>query len=201
MQTQNESSTNVQPLAFSLKMENNFWGLNDRMERISSIKQVVEIDKLTNIIEHFSHSTGLGVAFFDEDFELLASAGWQKICTHFHQKHPDAHRSCIESQNYFRKNFEPDEMLSYKCKNGLWDIAFPIFQQDIFLGYVGFGQFFLNNEEIEKEFFVRQARKYNFDTDAYISHLRTVPIFPREKLESHVLLFLTILLMMVTAKV
>jgi ligand-binding sensor protein len=90
-------------------------------------------------------------------------------------------------------NFKPNEILSYKCKNGLWDLAYLIFRQKAFLGYVSFGQFFIDDEEIEKAFFVQQSQKYNFDTEAYISHLRTIPIFSNPKLESHIALFLMIL--------
>jgi len=190
----NNDTDNPEKRTFTISLKTDFAIAKIRnAENIKSISQLIDIEQLSVIMEPFWQSTGLGVALFDENFDVLTSVGWQKICTHFHQKHPEAHKSCIESQNYFRKNFKPDEILSYKCKNGLWDLAYPIFQQETFLGYVSFGQFFINDEEIEKAFFVQQAQKYNFDTEAYISHLRTIPIFSSVKLESHITLFLTML--------
>jgi ligand-binding sensor protein len=192
MENNSDNSTKT-TLQISLKNPIKIIPENAAKKSIQSVKQLFGVDQLSELMEPFRLSTGLGVALFDEHFELLASAGWQKICTHFHQKHPEAHRSCIESQNYFRNHFKPDEFLSYKCKNGLWDIAFPIYNHDAFIGYVSFGQFFINEEEITKDFFVQQAQKYNFDMEAYISQLRSIPIFSREKLEAHVSLFLTML--------
>jgi len=160
---------------------------------ITSIKEVLVSKQFSELIESFFQSSGLGVALFDEKFEVVTSVGWQKICTHFHQKHPESFKSCIESQNYFRKNFKPDEILSLKCNNGLWDIAYPIYAGHTFLGYVGFGQFFISDDVIDKEFFIQQSQKYNFDTEAYIGQLRNIPIFPLQKLESHISLFLSVL--------
>lgn len=159
----------------------------------TSIKEVLVSEQFSELIESFFQSSGLGVALFDEKYEVVTSVGWQKICTHFHQKHPESFKSCIESQHYFRKNFKPDEILSLKCNNGLWDIAYPIYAGETFFGYVGFGQFFVSDDVIDKEFFIQQSQKYNFDTEAYIGQLRNIPIFPIQKLESHISLFLNIL--------
>lgn len=72
-------------------------------------------------------------------------------------------------------------------------MAYPIYAGHTFLGYVGFGQFFISDDVIDKEFFIQQSQKYNFDTEAYIGQLRNIPIFPIQKLESHIILFLNLL--------
>ena len=158
-----------------------------------SLSDLFNIDDLKEIMIPFHESTGLGVALFDENHELLASEGWQKICTNFHQKHPEAHHSCLESENYFKKHFKPNQAISHKCKNGLWDIAYPIFLDDNLIGSIVFGQFFYADEKIDKTFFIGQAEKFNFDQDAYITELKTVPIMNRGQIESYVKLFVKII--------
>jgi ligand-binding sensor protein len=182
-----------QPLSLSLKTGFSLIIEDHENEDITTIRQFLVIEQFSELMEYFFQSTSLGVALFDEKFEVITSVGWQKICTHFHQKHPESFKSCIESQNYFRKNFKPDEVLSLKCNNGLWDMAYPIYAGHTFLGYVGFGQFFISDDVIDKEFFIQQSQKYNFDTEAYIGQLRNIPIFPIQKLESHIILFLNLL--------
>lgn len=158
-----------------------------------SIADIIDIEDLKEIMEPFYETTGLGVGLFDNKNKLLVSAGWQKICTHFHQKHPEASSSCAESANYFTKNFEPNKAISYKCKNGLWDMAYPIYVDDDFLGSINFGQFFFDNEKIDRDFFVNQATKYNFDQEEYLGQLRNVPILGADKINAYIKLFVTII--------
>ena len=158
-----------------------------------SLYDLFNIDDLKEIMVPFYESTGLGVALFDSSHHLVESAGWQKICTNFHKKHPVAHRSCIESENYFKQNFEPNKAISFKCKNGLWDIAYPIFLDEKLIGSISFGQFFFDDEEIDKTFFVKQAEEFNFNQDSYLSTLRNVPIIKRAQIDAYVKLFVKII--------
>ncbi|MDA3930180.1 MAG: PocR ligand-binding domain-containing protein [Prolixibacteraceae bacterium] len=158
-----------------------------------SISDILDVNDLKDIMEPFYETTGLGVGLFDRNSKLLTSAGWQKICTNFHQKHPEAHRACIESERFFKKNFEANKAISYKCKNGLWDMAYPIYLDDEFLGSIYFGQFVFDNDDIDKSFFIGQAQKFNFDTEEYIGLLKKVPILNKEKVDSYIKLFVTII--------
>lgn len=190
--------------ALSIKLENKAHQLEVSMARfirgslpfdlnkIISISDIINLDDLKEIMEAFLDATGLGVGLFDNNNKLLVSAGWQKICTNFHQKHPVAHKSCIESEKYFKNNFTPNKAISYKCSNGLWDIAYPIYLDDDFMGSIFFGQFFYDDEEIDKDFFIGRAKKYNFNVDAYIDQLKNIPILNRKKVESFVKLFVKI---------
>lgn len=157
-----------------------------------SLADLIDIEDLKEIMIPFYQATGLGVGVFDQNNRMLASAGWQKICTHFHEKNPVSHRSCKESENYFKKHFEPNKAISYKCNNGLWDVAYPIYIDDEFYGSIYFGQFFYSDDVIEKEFFLSQAEKFNFEPEAYINELKEVPILEKSKVDSDVKLFLKI---------
>lgn len=164
-----------------------------KMNKDVSISDVIDTDDLKEIMDPFYEMSGLGVSLFDNNNELITSSGWQKICSNFHQKHPESHKSCIESGNYFKKNFQPNTAISYKCSNGLWDIAYPLYIDDDFLGSIYFGQFFFDDEEIDKDFFVHQAEKFSFDKDAYIGILKEVPILNREKINAYIKLFVSII--------
>lgn len=158
-----------------------------------SISDIININDIKELMDVFLEATGLGIGIFDSNNKLIVSAGWQKICTHFHQKNPESNKSCIESENFFKKNFEPNKAISYKCNNGLWDIAYPIYLDDDFLGSIFFGQFFYDDEEIDKDFFIERARKFNFDEETYIEELKNIPIIKRNKVESFIKLFVKII--------
>lgn len=57
----------------------------------------------------------------------------------------------------------------------MWDIATPITIGNTHIGNLFLGQFFFDDEEIDKELFRKQAQTYGFDEDAYIRALEKVP--------------------------
>ena len=158
-----------------------------------TISSILDMDDLKDVMEPFYDMTGLGIGIFDQNNKALVSVGWQKICSNFHQKHPVAYKGCKESEKYFKKNFEPNKAISYKCSNGLWDMAYPIYVDDEFLGSIYFGQFFYDSDDINKDFFLNQATRFNFDQEAYISLLREVPILNKQKIDAYIKLFITII--------
>lgn len=196
MNVSKSTEVNLENIAHQLEVSmarfNRSSALKDSNTTVS-ISDLINIEDLKEIMDVFLDATGLGVGLFDNNNKILVSAGWQKICTHFHKKNPSAHKSCIESEHFFKNNFEPNKAISYKCNNGLWDIAYPIYVDDDFLGSIFFGQFFYDDEEIDKTFFEERARKFNFDVDAYIEELKNIPILKRTKVESYVKLFVKII--------
>lgn len=148
---------------------------------IDSIETILEIKHLNEIIDSFYSFTGLGVAIFSANHKVLLKQGWQKICTNFHKKNNIASKSCFESEAFFQKNYMPNQVISFKCSNGLWDIAYPFFIKGVFVGSIHFGQFFFDDDEIDKSFFIQQAQTFNFDEDQYIDTLKEVPILNYNK--------------------
>lgn len=161
-------------------------------EKELSIEHFVDKEDLEDLMQPFYASTGLGLGLFNKDHKLLVAVGWQKICTHFHKKHPEAHQSCRESEQFFKQHFEPNKAISFKCSNGLWDVAYPIYAEEEFLGSIQFGQFFFDHEPIDKQFFIQQAERYQFDQLAYIEQLKQVPILNQEKIDAYIRLFISI---------
>lgn len=178
--------------ALEIKISPIVWQFSDN-KKLQTLQNSFDVNDLHEIITSFYDSTQLGIAIYDESHRLIATHGWQNICTNFHQNNTNSKQSCIDSENYFKQHFKTNTALGYKCKNGLWDIAYPIIIDDVLIGKVLFGQFFFDNENIDKSFFIRQAEKYNFDKELYLAQLRNVPILSKSKIEAYIKLFLQIL--------
>ena len=149
-----------------------------------TFSDLVDIPKLQETMEYFYKSVGLGCAIADSRENNLVAVGWMDICTKFHRCHPITEARCLESDAYLRKHFLNEDYVQYKCKNGLWDIAFPIVIEGEYLGAFYFGQFFYENEPPDREFFRKQAEEMGFDVEAYLEALDKVIVISEEKVKN-----------------
>ena len=111
------------------------------------------------------------------------------MCTKFHRVHPETARNCTASDLYPSENLKPGEYLAYRCKNGLWDVVTPFFVGSEHLGNIFTGQFFYDDEEVDEEYFLRQAEKYGFEKKEYMEAVRNIPRYSRETIH-HLVKFL-----------
>src|ERR1035437_2596352 len=114
-----------------------------------SFSNLVDISDLTPLINHLSELAECGIAILDINNNFLASAGLQKICTDFHRINPATNNHCTESDCFIRENLKTKNPIAYKCKNGLWDVAYPIIIEEKHLANIFFGQFFFDDEAID----------------------------------------------------
>lgn len=145
---------------------------------------LINAEELQSIMDDFFSLTGMVTAILDLDGNIIESTGWQKICTQFHRVHPETAQYCTESDLFLAKNLKPQEVLAYKCKNGLSDVVTPLYIDNKHLGNIYTGQFFYDDEEINKERFLRQAEKYGFEKDDYLEAFRQIPIYSRETIDT-----------------
>ncbi len=150
--------------------------------------EVIDVPMLQETMEYFYKSVGLGCAIADSQENNLVAVGWMDICTKFHRCHPVTAARCLESDAHLRKHclkkdFK-EKYVQYKCKNGLWDIAFPIIVEGEYLGAFYFGQFFYENEPPDRDFFRRQAEEMGFDVEAYLEALDKVIVISEEKVRN-----------------
>jgi PAS domain S-box-containing protein len=68
--------------------------------------------------------------------------------------------------------------------NNLQEVSVPIVVEGEYLASVILGQFFYEDEHVDIEVFINQAHEFGFDEDEYISALKKVPIFSREKVRN-----------------
>ena len=148
-----------------------------------SFSDLLDISDLQQLVNHLSELAGCPIGILDIDNTILASAGWQKICTCFHRIHPETSRNCTESDNLIKKNLKTKSPIVYKCKNGLWDVAYPVFIEKKHVANIFFGQFFYDDEKIDTHYFELQAEKYNFDKTEYLNCLNKVPVISRKREE------------------
>lgn len=147
-----------------------------------TLEEVLDLPALQESIDALYEATGIGVWILGLDGKILAGKGWQDICAKFHRCHPEASRNCIESDLCLAgKPLAEGEYAGHRCKNGLWDLRTPIIVCGKHMANLNSGQFFYDDEEVDRGFFERQAEKYGFDKTEYLAALDRVPRVSREK--------------------
>ncbi len=148
------------------------------------LSDIIDVRAIQALMDDFYELTNTGVAIVDMKGEVLVSTGWQDICTQFHRVHPVTNQYCIESDTVLSSGVEPGEYKLYKCKNNMWDMATPIIVGGQRVGNLFLGQFFFDDEAVDREMFRKQAQKYGFDEEEYLAALDRVPRWPRERVET-----------------
>ncbi|WP_424358576.1 PocR ligand-binding domain-containing protein [Methanocella sp. MCL-LM] len=147
-----------------------------------TLEEVLDLPALQESIDSLYDATGIGIWILGLDGKILAGKGWQDICAKFHRCHPEASRNCIESDLCLAgKPLAEGEYAVHRCKNGLWDLRTPIIICGKHMANLNSGQFFYDDEEIDRAFFERQAEKYGFDKEEYLAALDRVPRVGRDK--------------------
>lgn len=153
-----------------------------------SLKDLIDLSDLQKLLDSFSGLTGIATAILNPIGEILAASGWQSICTEYHRKNRLTALRCLESDTILAGELPEGERYSvYRCRNGLVDVAAPIFIENMHAGNIFIGQFFFEPPDIE--FFTRQAEEFGFDKDPYLESLAKVPVLSTGQL-NHAIDFL-----------
>ncbi len=160
---------------------------NSKME----LSEIIDIKAIQPLMEELYKLTHIPIGINDLKGNVLVSVGWQDICTKFHRVHPETLKHCIESDKKLSSGVLPNEFKLYKCKNNMWDIVTPIMVGSQHVGYVFSGQFFFDDEPLDYELFLSQARKYGFNEEEYIAALKKVPRLNRKTVETGMTFFMT----------
>ena len=147
------------------------------------LADIIDFVALRSFLEDFHELARIPLAIIDLEGKVLVGAGWSDICTKFHRVHPDTCTNCIESDTLLTTGVAEGEFRLYKCKNRMWDVATPIIVGGKHVGNVFSGQFFFEDEPVDRDFFRLQAQKYGFDEESYLGALDSVPRLSREALE------------------
>ncbi|ABL00312.1 PocR ligand-binding domain-containing protein [Pelobacter propionicus] len=150
--------------------------------RLSELLDMGIIQKMADT--HY-RATGIPIGIIDAiDDAVLVGSGWQEICVRFHRAALLSLQRCRESDNYIKSHLVEGQSCHYRCKNGLNDIGIPIIVAGRHLATMFLGQFFYEEEEPEREYFIQQADEYGFDRDEYLAALDHVPRFSHEKVNN-----------------
>jgi two-component system CheB/CheR fusion protein len=147
------------------------------------LSDILDATALQALMEDFHRLAGIPIGILDLKGRVLVGVGWQDICTKFHRAHPDACRHCVESDLELTREIPAGEFRLYKCRNGMWDAATPLMMGGRHLGNLYWGQFFFEDEPVDREFFRAQARKFGFNEEDYLAAVERVPRISREALD------------------
>ncbi|TFF98573.1 MAG: hypothetical protein EU541_06660 [Promethearchaeota archaeon] len=148
------------------------------------LEDIIDVPRFQSILDNFHELINVAMAIIDMEGKILVATGWQDICTKFHRAYPKTEKRCIESDIYLTQDVEQGEFLMYKCKNNMIDIATPIIVGNKRIGTLFFGQFLFEEENIDYDFFIKQAEKFRFDKEEYLSALERVPRLNKEKIDT-----------------
>jgi len=148
--------------------------------------QLFDIAEVKKLLEAYFNLTGIISAILDPDGNVIITVGWQEICTRFHRNNPQSCARCLESDLSINTRLHDckDDYLEYKCKNGLWDVALPIFLDGEHIATFFTGQFFYEDDMPDREFFRAQAREFGFDEKEYLAALDQVHVFSRAQIKT-----------------
>ncbi len=149
-----------------------------------NLADIIDVEELQTMMENLYIATNIGGAILDIAGNILASVGWQDICTKFHRVHPDTEKNCLESDLALASGVPAGTFKAYRCKNNMWDMVSPIEVGGKHLGNIYIGQFFFEDEHIDYELYRKQARQHGFDESEYLAALDRVPRLKKEKVNS-----------------
>ena len=145
---------------------------------------VIDAHAIQSFMEDFYRIARMPLAIIDLKGRVLVGVGWQDICTRFHRVHPEACRNCVESDTELSAGVAPGEFKLYKCKNQMWDVATPLMVGGRHVGNIFSGQFFFEDEPVDREMFRVQARKFDFNEAEYLAALEAVPRLSKARVDT-----------------
>jgi polar amino acid transport system substrate-binding protein len=145
--------------------------------------EFMDVQTIQSLMNDFYDIVNMPMAIVDIKGKVLAGVGWQRICLDFHRVNPDSCRNCMESDTKLTVGIRPGEYRLYKCRNNMWDVATPLMVGEQHVGNIFSGQFFFEDEAIDRKYFVQQARQYGFAEQQYLAALETVPRLSRKTVE------------------
>jgi polar amino acid transport system substrate-binding protein len=148
------------------------------------LSNIIDVPALESMMNDLCAVTNIGFSVIDLKGKVLVGTGWQDICAKFHRVNLETLKNCIESDLTLTQGVKQGEFRTFKCKNNMWDIVTPITIGGKHMANIHSGQFFFEDEKVNREVFVVQAEKYGFDKEAYMRAFDQIPKWSREKVKN-----------------
>lgn len=155
---------------------------NKKEENNYKFSDLVDLEEFEELLESFYKATGVPNGIVGNDGEIISQKGWVSACSLFHRINPQSNLCCVESNLKLMKNMCEGKVNYNLCKNGLLDYATPLVIEGKTLATVFLGQ--VLEEKPNMNFFVEQAKKYNYDEKQYLEAINSVPIVSHNEMES-----------------
>jgi len=151
------------------------------------LASLIDLDRVRRLCASLSEAFDVALAVLDLSGDVLIATGWQDICTRFHRENSVTLQGCLESDLRINERLEEglaaSEHYAYRCSNGLWDVAFPLVIAGEHVANVYTGQFFFDDDRVDREEFAARARRLGFDEAAYLAALDRVPVISHARLQ------------------
>jgi ligand-binding sensor protein/anti-sigma regulatory factor (Ser/Thr protein kinase) len=148
---------------------------------------LIGLDRVQRLCDSLSGAFGIALAVLDLSGNILIATGWQDICTRYHREHPETLQGCLESDLLINRRLveglDASEHYAYRCSNGLWDVAFPLVIAGEHVANVYTGQFFFEDDDVDREAYAARARRLGFDEASYLAALDRVPVVSQGRLQ------------------
>lgn len=144
------------------------------------LANILDFPELQSLMNDLYQLTCITISLIDLKGNVLVNVGWQDICTKFHRVHLETCKNCIESDTKLTLGVAPGEFKLYKCKNNMWNFVTSLNVEGHHIANIFSGQFFFEDEPLNYELFLSQAKKYGFNEEEYIKALEKVPRLNRE---------------------
>jgi ligand-binding sensor protein/anti-sigma regulatory factor (Ser/Thr protein kinase) len=154
------------------------------------LASLIDLDRVRRLCDSLSDAFDVSLAVLDLSGNVIIATGWQDICTLYHREHPETLRGCLESDLRINRRLveglDRSEHYAYRCSNGLWDVAFPLVVGGKHVANVYTGQFFFEDDEVDREAFALRARRLGLDEGRYLEALDRVPVISQARLQKTV---------------
>jgi len=169
----------------------------NRME-IYRIEQLLDLGQVRHLLESHHRLSGMAYGLFDPDENNLIAVGGQDICTCFHQSNVANSFRCRESDSFIKTYLldHVGNLVEFRCKTGLIDVAMPLVVDGMHLATFFTGQFFYDDTPPDRAFFITQAAELGLSSDDYLAALDRVPMFSREHIRNNIQFLHTMVQMM-----
>ena len=148
----------------------------------SSIRDLVDLEKMRVIFEKFAQATGFVINFLDHPgMQPLVTAGRRGLCSEFYKTCPAAYDLCLKSKRRLLDRLgAPGQLAVEVCSHGLAYCATPIIINGSHIASLTVGQVLLEKPEPER--FRNHAALYGFEESKFLEALDGVPVEQAERL-------------------
>ncbi len=155
-----------------------------------TLPDLVDIDRLREVLEHFSQATGFTTGLISYPGQkVLIATGWRDICIKFHRAFPASAEHCRHSKHDLTSALHASTERNVRhCRHGLVEGATPIIIKGVHVADLFTGQVLFQKPDRKR--FKKQAEQYGYDVKAYLRALDQVPIVTAEAFQK-VLSFLS----------
>lgn len=151
-------------------------------DREYSIKDIVDLVRLSEVFKKFARVTGYNVSLFEyPSQDMLFTTDFRDICANYHRVCPGSFEKCVTGNMELAGELKtPGARIIKECLNGLTGCAVPVVVRGKRVASLVAGQVLTGQPNLER--FRKQARLYGYDMDEYLEALCGVPVVSEDNL-------------------